>query len=327
MLKEQIEYEKAIGQAALFAHKKVIEDMSNSELASKIDHILSEFKWLDSSFGGDPKTREGVILDIKDLLSFGNDIERILNEREGAKSEKAAEQKKVMAEVLAKASPEQKRSIRFACLSAELGSVLVDEIMKFVFYRRAIYKEFARRLKLTENQAKCLMPEELKDCLLNGTSADTDVIQKRNKLSVFVLDKEKYMIYVGEEASKIQKELNENITQDVKPLKGEIAFSAGKVRGVARLVNDVKDMGKIKDGDILVSSRTYPDLLPAMRRAKAVVAELGGLLSHAAIVSRELHIPCVVGVRNATTRIKDGDEIEVDTVTGAISIINSYAKN
>ena len=89
----------------------------------------------------------------------------------------------------------------------------------------------------------------------------------------------------------------------------------GTVKGVARLVKDVSEMDKVKDGEILVSSRIYPDLLPAMKRSGAIIAELGGLLSHAAIVSRELRIPCLVGVRNVTSKIKDGDFLEINTVT------------
>ena len=84
-------------------------------------------------------------------------------------------------------------------------------------------------------------------------------------------------------------------------------------------------MSKVEKGDILVSSRTYPDLLPAMKRSAAIISELGGLLSHAAIVSREMQIPCLVGVRNATTRIKDGDMLEIDTEKGTIKIIEKAA--
>ncbi len=77
-------------------------------------------------------------------------------------------------------------------------------------------------------------------------------------------------------------------------------------------------MPKIRQGEILVAVITYPALLPAMERASAIVTDEGGLLCHAAIVSRELGIPCVVGTRIATKVLKDGDLIEVDASEGVV---------
>ena len=111
------------------------------------------------------------------------------------------------------------------------------------------------------------------------------------------------------------------MVDDGSPLKGEIAFSKGKVKGIARLVKNTSEMSKVNEGDILVSSRTYPDLLPAMKKSAAIVAELGGLLSHAAIVSRELKIPCIVGMKNVMSKIKDGDLLEVDSERGVVKIL------
>jgi phosphohistidine swiveling domain-containing protein len=322
-----IEYEKILGETASFVWQKGITKLDDStieedsEVSSKINGILSSFGWLDASFGGEPKSIKSVMRDINDLLSFGSDLLRILSEREKSKTEKILEQTKVLTAVLEKASSHQKRAIVFARKSAELGGVLVDEIMKFIYHRRNIYKECGNRLNISERDAKYLLPEELKDCIQNGSPVRKEIIEERKKLIIFTLENNTYTYKTGLEAEKFHKELLSAIVQDDKPLKGEIAYSAGKVKGIARLVNDVHDMDKVKEGDILVSSRTYPDLLPAMKRSKAIIAELGGLLSHAAIVSRELHIPCVVGVRNATSRIKDGDMLEVDTITGAVSIL------
>jgi pyruvate,water dikinase len=107
-----------------------------------------------------------------------------------------------------------------------------------------------------------------------------------------------------------------------KRLQGEVAYTGGVIKGTARLVKNVNDMPSLQKGDILVSSRTYQDLLPAMKRSAAIVSELGGLLSHAAIIARELHIPCVVGVRNAMSIIPNGSLVSVDTESGFVDILD-----
>ncbi len=77
-------------------------------------------------------------------------------------------------------------------------------------------------------------------------------------------------------------------------------------------------MHKMQKGDILVSIATNPDLVPAMKKAAAVVTEQGGVTSHAAIVARELRIPCVIGTKIATKVLKDGNKIEVDATKGIV---------
>jgi pyruvate,water dikinase len=81
-------------------------------------------------------------------------------------------------------------------------------------------------------------------------------------------------------------------------------------------------MSKMKQGDILVSIATNPDIVPAMKKAGAIVTEQGGITSHAAIVSRELGTPCVIGTKIATKVFKDGDIVEVDANKGTVKLID-----
>jgi len=83
----------------------------------------------------------------------------------------------------------------------------------------------------------------------------------------------------------------------------------------------VKDMPKMKKGDIMLSETTYPALVPAMKKAAAIVTNIGGLTCHAAIVARELKIPCVVGTKIATKVLHDGQLVEVDADKGIVKII------
>jgi pyruvate,water dikinase len=97
-----------------------------------------------------------------------------------------------------------------------------------------------------------------------------------------------------------------------------IAASPGAASGIVKIVADPSNIDKILPGDILVAEMTTPDFVPAMKRAVAIITDRGGRTAHAAIVSRELGIPCVVGTESATKLLKDGDEVTVDGATGKI---------
>ena len=76
-----------------------------------------------------------------------------------------------------------------------------------------------------------------------------------------------------------------------------------------------------EEGEVLVCEMTTPDFLPLMKKAVAVVTDLGGTLSHAAIVARELRIPCVMATQHATKVLKNGDLVEVDAPLGIVRIL------
>ncbi len=97
-----------------------------------------------------------------------------------------------------------------------------------------------------------------------------------------------------------------------------LGASPGIAYGEAKLVSDASELGKVKNGDILVAVMTTPDMVPAMKRAGAIVTDEGGLTCHAAIVSRELGCPAVVGTRKATQLLTDGMKITVDGEKGLV---------
>ena len=116
-------------------------------------------------------------------------------------------------------------------------------------------------------------------------------------------------------------ELSEGVDQDdIKELKGQTA-QKGKVAGKVKIVSSTKELDKVKKGDILVASMTMPKYLPAMKRAAAFVTDEGGITCHAAIVSREMKKPCIIGTKFATRVLKDGVQVEVDANQGIVKII------
>ncbi|WP_028783885.1 phosphoenolpyruvate synthase [Thalassobacillus devorans] len=97
-----------------------------------------------------------------------------------------------------------------------------------------------------------------------------------------------------------------------------LAASPGTGSGKVRKIKDITEISKVEDGDILVTIMTNPDMMPAMKKAAAVVTNEGGRTCHAAIVSREFGIPCIVGSNNATDVLAEGMEVTVDATRGVV---------
>ena len=102
------------------------------------------------------------------------------------------------------------------------------------------------------------------------------------------------------------------------PLLEGLAASPGRVSGPVRILSGPEELDKVQKGDVLVARMTSPDYVPAIERACAIVTDEGGATSHAAIVSREMHLPCVVGTETATTKLKDGQFVTVDGSAGVV---------
>ncbi len=111
-------------------------------------------------------------------------------------------------------------------------------------------------------------------------------------------------------------------TGSASDLKG-YAASAGVVEGVARVLRSINDFGEVQEGDILVCPVTHPSWSPLFSKLKAAVSDIGGTMSHMAIVAREYGMPAVVGTGAATKKIKSGQRIRVDGDRGIVTILDA----
>lgn len=183
-----------------------------------------------------------------------------------------------------------------------------------------LFKECAKRLNITVKQLGMLLPWEVKPALALG-SCDSNTLNDRHKFSIVYYRQhdQKAIILTGETAKKAYEKLRLPLVDvsNVKEIKGDCACP-GKATGTIKLIIFSADMKKMKQGDILLSMATTPDIVPAMKKAGAIITDMGGLTCHAAIVSRELKIPCVIGTKFATKVLKDGDVVEVDATNGVI---------
>jgi len=117
---------------------------------------------------------------------------------------------------------------------------------------------------------------------------------------------------VGGVAASVSAELGTLLVQG-------LAASAGRASGVVRVLQTPDQGDRLQAGEVLVAPMTSPDWVPTMRRAAAIVTDGGGMTCHAAIVSRELGVPAVVGARNATTVLRDGELVTVDGAQGTVT--------
>ena len=105
---------------------------------------------------------------------------------------------------------------------------------------------------------------------------------------------------------------------DLEVLIKGLGASPGLASGTVKVILELDELDKVQDGDVMVTTMTTPDMVPAMKRATGIVTDEGGVTCHAAIISRELGIPCVVGTGDATTTLKENDEVTADGKKGLV---------
>ncbi|MBU0976255.1 MAG: PEP/pyruvate-binding domain-containing protein [Patescibacteria group bacterium] len=162
--------------------------------------------------------------------------------------------------------------------------------------------------------------------LFDGTKLSEKTLRERKVAYISGSNNGKVTNTYGKRAKIAIAEMRERANEEASVLKGQVA-SSGKVRGEVKVLKfgfaNTKEIATLiksmKKGQILVADTTGPELISACRKAKAIITNQGGMLSHAAIISRELNIPCIVGTGDATSVLKDGDYVEVDADKGTVS--------
>lgn len=142
-----------------------------------------------------------------------------------------------------------------------------------------------------------------------------DIEWSREKSKLYILQTRPVTtISATTKAKSEQQGDNLNLT----PILSGIPASPGCGKGIAKVLKDASEIGKINAGDVLVAPMTSPDYVPAMKKAEAIVTDQGGQTSHAAIVSRELGIPCIVGTKEATKVLNNHQLVTVDGTKGQV---------
>ena len=197
--------------------------------------------------------------------------------------------------------------------------------MRDDYRRRAYYllqpfwEEVSIRTELSLEETNYLLLSELLKVLKTGKNSFYSTIKARQVQYALELRGGKLYVYSGKkDAYKIASKVA--VSTGSSFVAGTTA-SSGKAEGKVCVIFHRGEFKKFKKGCILVTTMTHPEFLPIMKLAKAIVTDEGGITCHAAIVSRELGIPCVIGTKISTQVFKDGDLVEVDANNGIIKKI------
>lgn len=324
----KIELADLLKPATLSAQSRYQKEIIGLVLAmpsDTIEQICSRYFWTKMSWDGSNElTNEEVEKDIatiskKDSNDLKNEYDRLANYEARALSERR--------DILNKYE-----------LNLEDGLLanyfkLLDAFNTFHDYRKeiqmrtnqVIYRvlnELPQRFSVDYHDLLYYFPNEIITLIKNGNTVDRDIIKKRQQGITFIIEEGKVTEYIGVEAVRILEEyvLKNRQTENVKKIIG-IPASKGIIKGRTFVTKIVKEANELLSaGDILVTSMTTVDFVPAMRRAAAIITDDGGITCHAAVVSRELGIPCIVGTKIATSVLKTGDIIRMDATSGIIIV-------
>ena len=222
-------------------------------------------------------------------------------------------------------------------LASVFGKLAVDRLKmkawwgggEYLFL--AFFEEVARRAGI--NSEQLLMGytvNEILAFLKERKKVAAEVIASRMDLYAVSLEDGHLYFYDSQKAQRKFNELigNENSKSSSEDKIEGVVANTGKARGQARIIvveglkRLLEDMERFEKGDIMVTTMTQPTMASLARKAAAIVTNEGGITSHASILAREYDIPCIVGTRVATMKIKDGDEVEVDADNGMVRILN-----
>lgn len=288
--------------------------LNNKNFSKKLKAFTAQFCWINYTFQGVSLTEDDFkqkIMEMKEKgIDFADEINKFKKDKNILKNKQLEIIKKY------KFDKEIQKLFYYS-----------QELVYLKFFRKGIFAEsyyhceflldeIAKRLNTTRKITQGMFFKEMEGALLKGKH-DFHKIQDRIKDGcVLVLDG-KSLDADDELKDLLIKNLEKTDDSQSDTAIGQVAM-VGKAKGTVKIVNGDMDLEKMKEGDVLVSRLTNPNLLPAMKKASAIVTDAGGLACHAAIVARELKKPCVVGTKIATQIFKDGDLVEVDAVKGIV---------
>ncbi|MBI4994793.1 hypothetical protein HZC21_04095 [Candidatus Peregrinibacteria bacterium] len=285
----------------------------NSAYVLTEEDFMKEIKAMIKGTGDPPSSRCASELRRGEGVDFEKEIERIKSTPVKSKTEK----EKLIRQI------NLPKYIRNLLTISEDFTYWQDERKKktcwMTHYGFRFLQEIARRTGYKTEELKYFVYPELAGLLDGKTTVSRTEAQARKRGCLFYHKGYKYEVLTGAQAEKFKKEIfDKALDTEVDDFRGMPA-SRGRVRGRVKVVMSVKELDKIEQGDILVAVMTRPDYIAGIKRAAAIVTNEGGVTCHAAIVSRELGIPCVIGTKIATRVLKDGDLVEVNANHGVVT--------
>lgn len=287
----------------------------------KIEQHTHKFQWIPYNYGAYLLTKRHFIKEIKDLITRDKakeELNKIKQKYNGLEKKQEEIAKKIGID---KYHQKLFESLRW-------NGYIIDYKKKIFtishyYINSTLMKEISKRLSIKQGFAHCILEDEMKNALLNNKLVSFKILESRYKKSIIFVSNGKFKLMIEREADKFLKDkgIGEKEKIELKEVQGKVA-NAGMVKGKAKIIPSPKDFKKMKQGNILITHMTTPEFMPIIKKAVAIVTDEGGITCHAAIISREMNIPCVIGTKNATKVFKDNDLIEVNANDGIVKILN-----
>lgn len=209
--------------------------------------------------------------------------------------------------------------VRIMALATYWRTHCAEVVAKVVFGSRGVLEQIAKMQNVSYDDFVYLLPDEMIE-ISEGEKLEkaAEIINERKKGFGYVILDGKGNIITGKILTDLIDVLVEKPKDDIQEFSGKVASKGEIVTARAKVILEPKDFEKLEPGDVLVAAETTPDFVPIMKRASAIITDRGGITSHAAIVSRELKKPCIIGTKIGTQVLKDGDMVEVDTDSGVV---------
>lgn len=181
-----------------------------------------------------------------------------------------------------------------------------------------LFGEIQHRKKIKSQLLFYAFPKEIESLLSDRGTISNAILERRSKYCAVLIKRNKFFVYYGRKARKIELSASSSVLERLpREISGKTAYGRGILRGRVKLVvrrNDIKNAG----GLILVTPMIQIRFKPFLKKVLAIVTDEGGIGCHAAIISREFKIPCIVGTRIASKVLKDGDFVEINMDKGII---------
>lgn len=291
-----------------------------ADLLRDVQQHLVEYAWIntDDVFGS-PWTEADLLARLQYLLH--KDCRERLSTAQHKQQHREEERERIVRELLV--DGELLTQVDLAWEYSHLRTHRTEVYVRTLYEASGLLSEVAGRIGLSYQDALYCSIDELLGALLAKRPLALDELNRRKAGMAYVMVDRQLQCFFGEDAIRLADEagIREENVLSVGALAGAIA-NMGIVRGVVKVVHDISELGKVEEGDILVASMTIPEFVPAMEKAAAFVTDEGGITCHAAIVSRELDIPCIIGVEIAARTLHDGDVVEVDANSGVVRLLS-----
>ncbi len=276
--------------------------ISPEEQEEKLQDLVEEYGWFNDIEGDKPFDKEHYRKKIVDFKK---------NERERPKTVVPEKIKKVGA------------------IIAELGFLRFWNRYHFMTLRYHLKNILLELIKRTGKPELEFATVSEMDQFFKGQAVDMEEIKKRRDGYSSQLKNGEAEIVTGKRAEELKDLVKEDFANITK-IKGTIA-NKGKVSGRVRMVSFVaknynEEVAAFKNGEVLVTGMTRPQIVHLCRLASAIVTDEGGITSHAAVVGREFGIPCIIATHDATKILETGDLVEVDANQGVVTIIEKHGK-